>query len=86
MTTYAIEDKIINLKSGATNTYYYAKDGYVHDYADYCEGYKTKGHALKRLEKELKEGYSLRKLDDNHALESEKWLHIYKIVEIEEKA
>ena len=86
MTTYVIEDKIINIKSGATNTYYFAKDDHVHTFADYCEGYKTKGHALKRLEKEINEGYQLRKLDEVHALESEKWLHIYKIVEIEEKA
>lgn len=84
MLAYVIEDKIIDITNGEVRTYYFAKDDYVHSRANYCEGYKRKAHALIRIKKEIEDGYNFRKLDDNRALENEKWLHIYKVVEVYE--
>lgn len=81
MKTYIVEDKIINLKTKETMIYYTGKDGYVHDFIEFVDGYKKPSFAQNKINKELETGINMVKLDDNHGLENDRWLHIYTIVE-----
>ena len=82
MKTYLVKDKIINIKTLETHVYYLGKDGYVHgeDAIEYCDGYTRPIYAQNYIERELRNGI-VKKIDNNHAIESDIWLHIYDIVE-----
>lgn len=80
MKTYIVKDTIINLKTKEIQTYYFGKDGYVHDELDYVDGYTRPVYAQDRIKREVT---WYEKLNDNHALESNNWLHIYNIIEYE---
>lgn len=80
MKTYVVKDTIINLETLETQVYYTGKDGYVHDFPKYAEGYTAVHFASKKIAKEIA---SLTKIDDANCLEGGKWLHHYEIVEVE---
>lgn len=80
MKTYIIEDKIINLKTKKVIMCYVGKDDYVHNFIEYCEGYKRPSYAQEKIKREM-DGVIIERLDDMHGLEGGTWLHIYNIIE-----
>lgn len=80
MKTYIIEDKLINLKTKEVKTFYTGKDGYVHEFPEYADGYTRPNYAQSKIEKEM-DNIIIQKLDENHGLENNTWLHIYSVIE-----
>lgn len=81
MKTYIVEDKIINLETKETMTFYTGKDGYIHDEPEYCDGYIRPIYAQNKIKNELEHSCNMEKLDNNHGLEGKRWLHIYQVIE-----
>lgn len=80
MKKYVVKDTIINLETLESQVYYTGKDGYVYDEAKWADGYTAIRFALNSIKRDIE---SFTKINDNHCLESNKWLHHYEVIEIE---
>lgn len=85
MKKYIVKDTIINLETKETNVYYSGKDGFVYQVPMCPVGYSRPCYALKHIKNEMETGYRMEYLNDTHGLENKRWLHIYEVVEIEQK-
>ena len=81
MKKYVVKDTIINLETLESQVYYTGKDGYVYDKAEWTDGYSAIRFALASIKRNM-EGFT--KINDIHCLESNKWLHHYEVIEIEQ--
>ena len=80
MKEYVVKTTTINLENLNTMVTFIGKDGYVHDYAEYVDGWKRKHYAEEYIRKDIACSWN-KKIDDNHCIESGKWLHHYEIIE-----
>ena len=82
---YIIKDTIIDAKSRdlEKQIYYIGKDGYVHDFPEYADGYSKKGYASRYIKKQLT-AYGCSPINEVSTLESFRWMHIYEIIEVSE--
>ena len=86
MKKFVIKDTIINQETKETLVYFTGKDGYVHSYPEYADGFAKKGNAMKKIQREVNDPWLGRnqKLNENQFIEADKWLHTLEIVEIEQ--
>ena len=87
MKKYIIKDTLTDIETGVELIYFLGKDGYVHDESSFywCDGYKRKGFALKKIESDIL--FYIRfckgKLIKNMVCEeSGRWVHHYEILTI----
>lgn len=87
MKKFVIKDITHNTHSGETFTFYTGTDGYVHDEAQYADGYKYRKVAQKKIDTE-KAWYLNHQhgqvINENTIIESNRFIHTYSIVEVEQ--
>lgn len=87
MKKFVIKDIIHNTKTGETFTCYTGTDDYVWDEPELADGYKSAKVAQKKIDRE--KAWYLREIggaviNENSIIESNRWIHTYSIVEVDQ--
>lgn len=87
MKTYVVKDIIHDTMTGLTATCYTGTDGYVHDEPEFADGYINKKNAQNAIDREKLNyirNYKGSIINERSIIESDKWIHTYSIVEVEQ--